>query len=61
MDAGEDPDHAGKREFLEEAMDSENASDEEKEKLQAFAEEIFNKGEEVSSWYLKHARVIHFS
>lgn len=48
VDAGEEPDHAAQREFLEEAMNSEQATDDEKEKLQDLVGKIFNKGETVT-------------
>jgi ADP-ribose pyrophosphatase len=47
VDAGEDPAHAAQREFLEEAMDSENLDTKEKEDVIGFVQEMFDKGQMV--------------
>lgn len=47
VDAGEDPDHTAEREFLEEAMNSEEAKAEELEKLKQLVADVFAKGQVV--------------
>jgi ADP-ribose pyrophosphatase len=44
VDAGEDPAHAAQREFLEEAMDSENLEQNELEDIMKLVKEMFDQG-----------------
>lgn len=48
MDAGEEPDHAAQREFLEETMDSEQLAPKDLEHITRTVTDMFTKGKTVS-------------
>lgn len=48
VDAGEEPDHAAQREFLEEAMNSDNLEKKDLENITQMVAKIFSRAKKVS-------------